>query len=154
LSAKYSNAGEKGMLSTPQAEISVSPLAPAWAVFLGGVMGVLVVVLFKYLVMLNQPTAPSSTVATGESEGSTGVPIAAAVATARLKTAPTAVPRWWAAPALGMVVVLLSVILFRFTASQFPDLPITVSVKDIYGGFALGLVFHTLTDFFKNALKS
>lgn len=154
MSAQYTFAGETAQRITPQVEVSISPLAPAWAVFVGGFLGVIVVVVFKYLLTLNQPTVSPTTSRQPEIGEAVSVGDGAAAAPARAAASPASGKEWWAAPALGMVVVLLSVICFRFTATQFPDLPITVSVKDVYGGFALGLVSHTLSDFFKNALQS
>lgn len=163
ISAKYSVAGPTNLISTPQVEAAITPLAPAWAVFVGGIGGVFVIVLFKYLLKKNQSTeSPQQRDASGQQarnvvpqsgEATVSVGGGAGVVAARDAVSTATPPKLWAAPALGIVVVFLSIMLFRFTASQFPDLPVTVSIKDVYGGFAIGLVFHTLTDFFKNALK-
>jgi len=49
---------------------------------------------------------------------------------------------------LGWLVVLIAVFLFRFTATEIPQSPIAIQIKDFYGGIVIGACFEPLARYF------
>jgi hypothetical protein len=146
--------GSSGTRDAPQAKVTLSPLAPWWVVLIGAAAGVVTILLFRLLLAFvrhpaaQAPPFPKTEARPVAPDGGTAAGMAPAQAPAAVVTPASATPRLWPQFVLGWLVVFMAVMLFRFTSTQFPDLPITVNVKDIYGGFALGLVFQPLVHFF------
>jgi hypothetical protein len=55
-------------------------------------------------------------------------------------------PPIWATISMGFVITMLAIIVFRFTATEAPRLPLALEVKDFYGGIVLGLIFRQTAD--------
>jgi hypothetical protein len=155
---------DNSVRNTAQQPATLAPLAPWWAVTLGAMVGVVAVLSFRYLsgrvqkraasAAKSQPEAPSPATPPPVQVGggaAAAPPIAAPVPPAAAESQPEPTS-WWGLLLLGWLVVIMAVLIFRFTSTQFPDLPITVNVKDVYGGFALGLVFQPLVHFFSQTL--
>jgi len=103
----------------------LNPLSTWWAVAVGGILGVILVMGFRWL-----------------------------WGKYRAATAPVAHPPHWLTLGVGSLVVLLAVFLFRLTAMEMPELPITFHVKDFYGGVLIGLAFEPLANWFSELVKS
>jgi len=104
-------------------EFTLMPLAPWWTVLLGGLVGVPVVLVFLYLYDRVRGTPAGSRPARQVSN-----------------------------VLLGWMAILLATIVFRFTSTNIPDLPLAVNVNDILGGFLIGLLYNYFADFFFKSL--
>jgi hypothetical protein len=98
--------------------VSLAPLGPWLGVLLGGIFGVIVSILFPLVY-----------------EKARNIP----------KVGADRAP-WWANLLLGLLVISIASLLFRYTSVKAPDLPIAVEVRDYIGGFALGLIFQPLAN--------
>jgi hypothetical protein len=101
----------------PSSESFVLTLdGPGWAVVFGAAIGYPVFLFLRFVFQQIRGTTP----------------------------APTSVPLWiqWVG---GLVVVVISAALFRFTSVAVPQLPIAVQVKDFWGGALLNLAVDPLT---------
>jgi hypothetical protein len=98
---------------------TVTPRGPIAGVIAGGVIGVLVILLFRFTYLLARPH------------------------TARLSLGAYA-SHAWRSFVLGVIVVSIFVVILRGYPAFFDKLPIAVDVKDAYGGFIVGLFFEPL----------
>jgi len=105
-------------------QLVLQPLGTIWGVTTGGLAGVLSAFLFNLLLFVSQN-----------------------------KTDPFSVKKELTNLFMGLIVVTIVIILFRYSSVDLPVLPISVNVKDLIGGFVIGLFYKPLVNWFQKLIQ-